>query len=133
MLKTTAGWDDARGVTVVQRHKEEAADYRYFPEPDLVPVVVTDAQIAAERAAMGELPQEQRKRLAAQYGLSAYDAQVLTAKGRPTVAYFEQVAKALGDGKAAANRMSDLIYPALAERKEEIGRSRSTRRSSRRS
>ena len=41
MLKTTAGWDDAQGVTVVQRHKEEAADYRYFPEPDLVPVVVS--------------------------------------------------------------------------------------------
>jgi aspartyl-tRNA(Asn)/glutamyl-tRNA(Gln) amidotransferase subunit B len=121
MLKTTAGWDDARGVTVVQRHKEEAADYRYFPEPDLVPVVVSDAQIEAARGAMGELPQAQRKRLAGEYGLSAYDAQVLTAKGRPTVAYFETVAKALGDGKIAANRMSDLIYPALADRKEEIG------------
>ncbi len=120
MLKTTAGWDDAKGVTVVQRHKEEAADYRYFPEPDLVPVVVSEAQIAAARAAMGELPQSQRKRLASEYGLTAYDAQVLTAKGRATVAYFEAVAKALGDGKAAANRMSDLIYPALTERKEEI-------------
>ncbi len=120
MLKTTAGWDDARGVTVVQRHKEEAADYRYFPEPDLVPVVVSDAQITEARAAMGELPQAQRKRLAGEYGLSAYDAQVLVAKGRPTVMYFEAVAKALGDGKAAANRMSDLIYPALAERKQEI-------------
>jgi aspartyl-tRNA(Asn)/glutamyl-tRNA(Gln) amidotransferase subunit B len=121
MLKTTAGWDDARGVTVVQRHKEEAADYRYFPEPDLVPVIVSEAEIAAARAAMGELPQAQRKRLADEYGLTAYDAQVLTAKGRPTVAYFEAVAKALNDGKAAANRMSDLIYPALGERKEEIG------------
>jgi aspartyl-tRNA(Asn)/glutamyl-tRNA(Gln) amidotransferase subunit B len=121
LLKTTAGWDDARGVTVVQRHKEEAADYRYFPEPDLVPVVVSDAQIEAARAAMGELPQAQRKRLAGEYGLSAYDAEVLTAKGRPTVAYFEAVAKALGDGKTAANRMSDLIYPALTERKEEVG------------
>ncbi len=120
MLKTTAGWDDARGVTVVQRHKEEAADYRYFPEPDLVPVVVTEEQIAAARAAMGELPQAQRQRLIAQYGLSAYDAQVLVAKGRPTVAYFEAVAQTIGDGKTAANRMSDLIYPALAERKEEI-------------
>jgi aspartyl-tRNA(Asn)/glutamyl-tRNA(Gln) amidotransferase subunit B len=69
---------------------------------------------------MGELPQAQRKRLASEYGLSSYDAQVLTAKGRPTVAYFETVAKSLGDGKTAANRMSDLIYPALAERKEEI-------------
>jgi aspartyl-tRNA(Asn)/glutamyl-tRNA(Gln) amidotransferase subunit B len=120
MLKTTAGWDDARGVTVVQRHKEEAADYRYFPEPDLVPVVVSEAQIEDARSAMGELPQAQRKRLATDYGLTAYDAQVLTAKGRPTVAYFEAVAKALNDGKAASNRMSDLIYPALADRKEEI-------------
>jgi aspartyl-tRNA(Asn)/glutamyl-tRNA(Gln) amidotransferase subunit B len=120
VAKTTAGWDDARGVTVVQRHKEDAADYRYFPEPDLVPVVVSEAEVAAARAAMGELPQAQRARLAAEYGLTAYDAQVLTAKGRPTVAYFEAVARALGDGKAAANRLSDLIYPALAERKEEI-------------
>ena len=120
MLKTTAGWDDAKGVTVVQRHKEDAADYRYFPEPDLVPVVVSAKEIDDARAAMGELPQAQRKRLASQYGLTAYDAQVLTAKGRATVAYFEAVAAALGDGKAAANRMSDLIYPALAERKEEI-------------
>ncbi|MFM8274947.1 MAG: Asp-tRNA(Asn)/Glu-tRNA(Gln) amidotransferase subunit GatB, partial [Gemmata sp.] len=118
--KTTAGWDDARGVTVVQRHKEEAADYRYFPEPDLVPVVVSETEIAAARVAMGELPQAQRKRLADQYGLTAYDAQVLTAKGRPTVAYFEALAGALNDGKAAANRMSDLIYPALAERKQEV-------------
>lgn len=121
LLKTTAGWDDARGVTVVQRHKEEAADYRYFPEPDLVPVVVSDAQIEAAHAAMGELPQAQRKRLAGEYGLTAYDAEVLTAKGRAVVGYFEAVARATGDGKAAANRMSDLIYPALAERKEEIG------------
>jgi aspartyl-tRNA(Asn)/glutamyl-tRNA(Gln) amidotransferase subunit B len=120
MLKTTAGWDDARGMTVVQRHKEEAADYRYFPEPDLVPVVVSALEVDAARAAMGELPQAQRKRLAAEYGLTAYDAQVLTAKGRPTVAYFEAVARALNDGKTAANRMSDLVYPALAERKEEI-------------
>ncbi len=120
MLKTTAGWDDAKGVTVVQRHKEDAADYRYFPEPDLVPVVVSEAEIAEARTAMGELPQAQRKRLATQYGLTAYDAEVLTAKGRATVAYFEVVAKSLNDGKAAANRMSDLIYPVLAERKAEI-------------
>lgn len=120
MLKTTAGWDDDRGVTVVQRHKEEAADYRYFPEPDLVPVTVTTEQIEAVKAEMGELPSAQRSRLQRQYGLSAYDAQVLTAKGRKTVAYFEAVAKAIGDGKTAANRMSDLIYPALADRKEDI-------------
>ncbi|MBA4189208.1 MAG: Asp-tRNA(Asn)/Glu-tRNA(Gln) amidotransferase GatCAB subunit B [Planctomycetaceae bacterium] len=120
MLKTTAGWDDAKGITVVQRHKEEAADYRYFPEPDLVPVVVTAELIEQVKAETGELPSVARTRLQSQYGLTAYDAQVLTAKGRKTVAYFEAVAKALNDGKAASNRMSDLIYPALTERKEEI-------------
>ncbi|WP_439631474.1 Asp-tRNA(Asn)/Glu-tRNA(Gln) amidotransferase subunit GatB [Gemmata sp.] len=120
MLKTTAGWDDARGRTQVQRHKEEAADYRYFPEPDLVPVVVTAELIELVKAETGELPSAQRTRLQTQYGLSPYDAQVLTAKGRPTVAYFEAVAKAVGDGKAAANRMSDLVYPLLTTRKEEI-------------
>ncbi|MCE9564699.1 MAG: Asp-tRNA(Asn)/Glu-tRNA(Gln) amidotransferase subunit GatB [Planctomycetes bacterium] len=120
MLKTTAGWDDAKGVTVVQRHKEEAADYRYFPEPDLVPIIVTAELIEAVKAETGELPSVQRNRLQKDYGLTAYDAQVLTAKGRPTVAYFEIVAESICDGKAASNRMSDLIYPALAERKEEI-------------
>jgi aspartyl-tRNA(Asn)/glutamyl-tRNA(Gln) amidotransferase subunit B len=120
LLKTTAGWDDARGKTEVQRHKEEAADYRYFPEPDLVPVVVTPEQVEAVKAEMGELPQAQRQRLEKEYGLTPYDADVLTAKGRNMVAYFERVAKALGDGKAAANRLSDLVYPALSERNEEI-------------
>jgi aspartyl-tRNA(Asn)/glutamyl-tRNA(Gln) amidotransferase subunit B len=118
--KTTAGWDDAKGRTEVQRHKEEAADYRYFPDPDLVPVVVSEEQIAAVRAEMGELPQAQRARLRSQYALSAYDAGVLTAKGRRVVAYFEAVAAAVGDAKAAANRISDLVFPALGERKEEI-------------
>lgn len=53
-LKTTAGWDDAKGRTEVQRHKEEAADYRYFPEPDLVPVVVSDAQLAKSKVRDGQ-------------------------------------------------------------------------------
>jgi aspartyl-tRNA(Asn)/glutamyl-tRNA(Gln) amidotransferase subunit B len=119
-LKTTAGWDDARGCTEVQRHKEEAADYRYFPEPDLVPVIVSVEQIADVAASMGELPAAMRQRLQSQYGLTISDADVLTSKGRPMVAYFEAVAAALGDGKAAANRISDLIYQALAERREEI-------------
>jgi aspartyl-tRNA(Asn)/glutamyl-tRNA(Gln) amidotransferase subunit B len=122
IAKTTAGWDDAKGRTEVQRHKEEAADYRYFPDPDLVPVVVTAAQLETVRKEMGELPQQQRLRLAQQYGISAYDAEVLSAKGRQTVAYFEALAAALGEGKAAAHRMSDLIFPALSERKEEIAR-----------
>jgi aspartyl-tRNA(Asn)/glutamyl-tRNA(Gln) amidotransferase subunit B len=121
ILKTTAGWDAERGVTLVQRHKEEAADYRYFPEPDLVPVVVSDAEVKAAQAATGELPAEQRKRLqAAPYSLSAYDAGVLTAKGRKMVTYYEQATNAVGDAKQVMNRLSDLVMGALNERKQEI-------------
>src|SRR5438874_2689039 len=65
--KETRGWDEARGATVSQRRKEEAADYRYFPEPDLVPVVVDDAWLSRARADLGELPARQRRRLAEQY------------------------------------------------------------------
>ena len=120
-LKTTAGWDDAKGRTEVQRHKEEAADYRYFPEPDLVPVTVTPEQVEAVRAEMGERPAEQRQRLEAQYKLTQLAAAVLVAKGRKLVGYFESVAGHLGgDGKQAADRLSDLVYPALSERGEEI-------------
>jgi aspartyl-tRNA(Asn)/glutamyl-tRNA(Gln) amidotransferase subunit B len=102
------------------RSKEEAHDYRYFPDPDLVPVTVSQEQLDAVRAAMGELPSQQRQRLQTQYGLSPYAASVLTAKGRPTVAYFEEVAAAVGDGKLSADRISDLVFPALTNRQEEI-------------
>ena len=71
-------------MTVVQRRKEEAADYRYFPEPDLVPIVVSDAMLDEARAGLGELPAAQCARLQQQYGLSAYDAGVLT-HARPSL------------------------------------------------
>ena len=95
--KATAGWDENRGVTIVQRRKEEASDYRYFPEPDLVPVVVDEAWLERARAEMGELPAAQRVRLSEQYGLSPYDAGVLTEQGRALVAYFEDVARRSGE------------------------------------
>ena len=85
MAKATAGWDEARGVTVVQRRKEEASDYRYFPEPDLMPVEVDAAWLERVRASLGELPAAQRHRLQEQYDLSAYDAGVTTHQGRDFV------------------------------------------------
>jgi aspartyl-tRNA(Asn)/glutamyl-tRNA(Gln) amidotransferase subunit B len=118
--KTTAGWDERRGRTVVQRRKEEASDYRYFPEPDLVPVTVSPALLERVRAEMGELPAEQRARLGRQYGLGAYDVGVLTAQGRALVAYFEDVAARCGDAKAAVNWVSNKVLAALKERKQEI-------------
>lgn len=115
--KATAGWDDARGITVIQRRKEEASDYRYFPEPDLVPVVVDAAWLDQVRLAMGELPAEQRQRLSQQYGLSAYDANVLTGQGRAVVAYFEEVARLSSDAKAASNWVTNQVLATLNEQK----------------
>jgi len=118
--KATAGWDENRSVTNIQRRKEEASDYRYFPEPDLVPVVVDAAWLERARAAMGELPSVQRVRLVEQYGLSAYDAGVLTLQGRTMVAYFEDVARRAGDAKAACNWITNQVLATLKERKVEI-------------
>lgn len=113
--KATAGWDDSRGVTIVQRRKEEAADYRYFPEPDLVPVEVTAAMLSQARDSMGELPAAARQRLQTSNGLSAYDARVITGQGRSFQAFFEQVAALSGDSKASCNWMTNSILAWLNE------------------
>ncbi len=86
----TLGWDEARRRTVPQRSKEEAHDYRYFPEPDLPPLQVDPAWLARVRADLPELPHARFRRLREQYGLSAYDAEVLTAE-RAVADYFEAV------------------------------------------
>jgi aspartyl-tRNA(Asn)/glutamyl-tRNA(Gln) amidotransferase subunit B len=120
MAKATAGWDENRGVTNVQRRKEEASDYRYFPEPDLVPIVVDAAWQERARAEMGELPAAQRTRLRQQYELSAYDAGVLTSQGRALVAYFEEVTRRTGDARAACNWITNQVLATLKEQKVEI-------------
>ncbi len=118
--KATAGWDDTRGVTVIQRRKEEAADYRYFPDPDLAPVVVDEAWIQRTRAEIGELPAALRRRLQEQYGLTAYDAAVITDKGRAFARYFEDVAVQCGDPKAASNWLTNQVQQTLNERNSGI-------------
>ena len=94
-------FDSQKGETRSMRSKEEAHDYRYFPDPDLLPLELDDAEIEAWRAALPELPDEKKGRFIEQYGLSAYDAGVLVAE-RATADYFEEVAKGR-DAKAAAN------------------------------
>jgi aspartyl-tRNA(Asn)/glutamyl-tRNA(Gln) amidotransferase subunit B len=120
VAKSTAGWDDARGVTKFQRGKEEASDYRYFPDPDLVPVVVTADEVGRVRVSLGELPAQQRKRLPGQYGLSGYDAGVLVRGGRALVAYFEEAAARGGDAKEASNWVTNQVLASLNERKQEL-------------
>jgi aspartyl-tRNA(Asn)/glutamyl-tRNA(Gln) amidotransferase subunit B len=101
--KQTRGWDDAEEVTKAQRSKEESSDYRYFPDPDLVPVTVTDAEVEAVRANLIELPAALRTRLVKEQGISEYDASVLVNQGREVVDYFLEVASISGDGKQSSN------------------------------
>ena len=119
--KQTRGWDDAAGVTRGQRTKEESSDYRYFPEPDLVPVTVTEAQVAAARAAMGEPPAVLRTALAERWKISAYDADVLVNQGRDLVTWFEDLAGRVGEGKVASNWMQQDVLRTLNERGWTIG------------
>jgi aspartyl-tRNA(Asn)/glutamyl-tRNA(Gln) amidotransferase subunit B len=115
--KATAGWDENRGVTVIQRRKEEASDYRYFPDPDLVPVQVDAAWLERVRGDLGELPAVLRVRLQEQHGLTEYDAGVITQQGRAFAAYFEQVARDSGDAKEASNWLTNQVLQRLNERK----------------
>jgi aspartyl-tRNA(Asn)/glutamyl-tRNA(Gln) amidotransferase subunit B len=114
--KQTRGWDDPAGVTRAQRHKEESSDYRYFPDPDLVPVTVTAAEVAAARAAMGDPPTVLRKALEQKWKISAYDADVLVNPGRELVAWFEELAALVGEGKVASNWMQQDVLRTLNER-----------------
>ena len=108
IVQETRLFDANKGETRSMRSKEEANDYRYFPDPDLLPLVFDEARIAAVRAALPELPDAKRDRFMQQYGLPAYDAGVLTAS-RAVADYYETVAVGV-DAKMAANWvMGDLL------------------------
>src|SRR3954469_15179452 len=113
--KQTRGWDDAAGVTRGQRSKEESSDYRYFPDPNLAPVTVDQEQVNEIRNSLGELPAALRRRLESSFRLSAYDADVLVNQGQPVVDYFLQVSEACGDGKAAANWVTQDVLRLMKE------------------
>ena len=102
IVQETRLFDPQRGVSVTMRSKEAAHDYRYFPEPDLVPIAVPAAWIAEIRAALPELPEAKRARFAADHGLSAYDATVLTGS-RALADYFEATLRHGAPPKTAAN------------------------------
>jgi aspartyl-tRNA(Asn)/glutamyl-tRNA(Gln) amidotransferase subunit B len=116
VTKETRGWDADRGVTFAQRGKEEASDYRYFPDPDLVPVVLTDAQLDALRESLVEPPADRRARFQMAYGLSVYDSGVIVDQGLAFADYFETVAETCGDGKQAANFCTQDVQRVLNER-----------------
>jgi len=114
--KTTRGWDEESQTTKPQRAKEESSDYRYFPDPDLVPVTTTPEQVERIRAGLGRLPADLRTRLEQSYAITPYDADVLVGQGRGVVDYFIELADATGDGKAAANWIQQDVLRTLNER-----------------
>ncbi len=102
IIQETRLWDEARGITLSMRSKEEAHDYRYFPEPDLVPVVVDEEWVERLRGDLPELPDEKHERFIKQYKLPAYDAGVLTTT-RALAGYFEACARLHPEPKLVSN------------------------------
>jgi aspartyl-tRNA(Asn)/glutamyl-tRNA(Gln) amidotransferase subunit B len=114
-------YDPDKGETRSMRSKEEANDYRYFPDPDLLPVVLDETFIAGVRATLPELPDQKAARFASEYGLSVYDAGVLTAS-RELASYYEDVAREVpGEPKLAANWVMGELAAALNKDGLEIG------------
>lgn len=120
MPKQTRGWDDAANVTLPQRSKEESSDYRYFPDPDLVPVTVTNEQVEAARSELCELPAALRGRLQTTYGITPYDADVLVNQGRPLVDYYMLLAETCKNGKMASNWMQQDVMRTLNDQGADI-------------
>jgi aspartyl-tRNA(Asn)/glutamyl-tRNA(Gln) amidotransferase subunit B len=102
IAQQTKRWDPTKGVTVALRTKEDAQDYRYFPEPDLVRLHVDDAMLQRVRDTLPELPEARRERYVQEYGIPAYDADVLT-REKAVSQYFEEVCLIATDKKAASN------------------------------
>ncbi|MBN1436988.1 MAG: Asp-tRNA(Asn)/Glu-tRNA(Gln) amidotransferase subunit GatB [Sedimentisphaerales bacterium] len=113
--KQNRGWDDAKEQTVFQREKEEAHDYRYFPEPDLVPVEIDDAWLASIQETVCELPLAMQHRFVHDYGLSDYDASVLTSD-RATATFFDEAVQECGLGKRVANIVTQFGLKVAHER-----------------
>ncbi len=111
VVQETRLYDPARGETRSMRSKEDAHDYRYFPEPDLLPLVLDEAWINALRAKLPELPDAKRRRFCDEYGISFYDAGVLVAD-QVTADFYEDVARGR-DAKMAANWVSGDFFAAL--------------------
>ena len=118
-MQETRGWHEGRRETFSQRSKEEAEDYRYFPEPDLPPLHITDEWIAAVAVDLPELPDVKIGRYIRDYALSAYDAALL-AEERGVAEWFDAAVAAGGEPKPVANWMLNELFRLMNEHKQEI-------------
>ena len=119
VVQETRLWDTSSGRTYSMRSKEEAHDYRYFPEPDLPPLLVDAARIERVRSSMPELPEARGRRFVSEYGIPAYDAGVLT-QSAALADYFEATARSATNAKAASNWIMGELLRTLKERDQEI-------------
>ena len=119
VAQETRLWDVPQGVTHSMRGKEEARDYRYFPEPDLVPVVISDEWKENIKNTIPELPMEKRERFISEYGVPSYDAGVLTAD-RDLADYYEETVRLCGKPKIASNWVMGDFLAYLNEEKLEV-------------
>jgi aspartyl-tRNA(Asn)/glutamyl-tRNA(Gln) amidotransferase subunit B len=119
VVQETRLWDDAQGSTTAMRSKEEAHDYRYFPDPDLVPILVDKAWVEKIRKQIPELPLAKRERFVKDYQIPAYDAGVLTAD-KALADYYEEVVRLCAKPKAASNWVMGDVLRFLNEEKREI-------------
>lgn len=115
----TRGWNASKGITELMRDKEEAQDYRYFPDPDLPPLVITKSWLETVQSGMPELPEGKRRRFTEEYSLSDYDADVLT-QSRELADYFEAVAKGSSNAKSSANWVMNELLGRLNAASKEI-------------
>ena len=122
IVQETRLYDAHRDETRTMRSKEVANDYRYFPEPDLLPIVIDQAFVNSIRATLPELPDAKKTRFAKEFGLNDYDASVLT-NNRDMADYFECVAKSSGDAKLAANWVAGELQALLKKNNWEIKKS----------
>ncbi|MEO1815131.1 MAG: Asp-tRNA(Asn)/Glu-tRNA(Gln) amidotransferase subunit GatB [Acetobacterium sp.] len=114
IIQETRKWDDSKGTSSSLRSKEEAHDYRYFPEPDLVPIVLEPATIEKIKSELPELPEAKKKRYIDEYKLPEYDAGVLTTTG-VTARFFEEAVALYNEPKQISNWMMVEIPPLLKE------------------
>lgn len=112
--QATRGWEEAKGITVLQRIKEGSSDYRYFPEPDLIPIEVSSEYIEEVRRELPELPDVRKERFKTEFGLSDYDSSLLTAD-KATADYFEAVVQEGIDAKTVSNWILGEIAKKLNE------------------
>lgn len=120
IVQETRRWDEAKGITVSMRSKEEAHDYRYFPEPDLMPIVTSKEKIEEIRQSLPEMPDSRKQRYIKDYSLSEYDANLIVAS-RNIADFFEEASKNIDNKKAVVNYITTEIFSRLSEEDKEQG------------